>query len=607
MLYALIDACIAQGVPVDQDDVSGRTPVVLWQTHMSRLLFDAGTEDPVVDFCREVLMRLIRTLDIWTVIPYDYFFNNAAIKYYEVVSDILSMDEFNSSLVEDDPLVRAILERSETQVASFLNVAKVAGWASLVNRGLLINAIACWPNAVQLIIQSGLFQPSEDVVVKIWDAAIIFHEWDTLQILLDFGVRVTWEDWEKRNWFHRAKAHYPASQQETVDQVVKVYRSMATQFLRHSRALIRSPSTGSIDNLVVPSSQELQNLYHASDLTVEGAEGAWLAGLRDLNSISGIGVTPLWNSVSDLYVQWNYMLPSARWLIKHGADLTWVHPVYLTIPAHIIIRRSVAGTCLKFAEDEANSKHRSLSYLEPITQVCELLLGAEHLYQNDKCVCHCSRDGCSIFSCAVSISNVCFGRYFWVEKPKPEEYTYHRKTILPYLFSLFDRVDQPYRMASSVLRVLTFEELHLPHTCCYRVLDETRSWCHFKRPTPEEAMHDTDPRDLELLEMLMDEFEAKWNTYKRPFATFIKRVWKPRMRQIRREREVNQEIYEADLIRIGVILNDNVEEKLEAGCDLETEYDSNFELDWGSKTSSEDSDSESESEDDGYEKADEEV
>ncbi|KAF2833572.1 hypothetical protein CC86DRAFT_415423 [Ophiobolus disseminans] len=110
-------------------------------------------------------------------------------------------------------------------------------------------------------------------------------------------------------------------------------------------------------------------------------------------------------------------------------------------------------------------------------------------------------------------------------------------------------------MASAVLRALTLDNLSsLTHTCCYRSYGEfdTRK----TRPTPEdiEAIHNTERADIELLNISTDEFEMNWSNYNKSFYTFIRRVWKPRMREVRRQRQVYMHTYEAELLRMGVIL-----------------------------------------------------
>jgi hypothetical protein len=107
-------------------------------------------------------------------------------------------------------------------------------------------------------------------------------------------------------------------------------------------------------------------------------------------------------------------------------------------------------------------------------------------------------------------------------------------------------------MSSAILRVMTFEKLALTHTCCYQIFEEVEGWS--KRPTPDEAkdIYDLERDDIDLLNTLVADFEAKWATYRKPFITFLNLVWKPRMQAIRNERRVDK----ANLENVGVILRE---------------------------------------------------
>jgi hypothetical protein len=133
---------------------------------------------------------------------------------------------------------------------------------------------------------------------------------------------------------------------------------------------------------------------------------------------------------------------------------------------------------------------------------------------------------------------------------------FRRHRILPKLFSYIDRDRTSEVMSTAVLRLLTFEALHLTHTCCYRVHEEING--KFVRPTTEEAevIRDLERADLEFLESLVAEFETKWFTYIRSFPTFMNRVWKPRMRAVHQARKIDKELYQAELRRMGVTLRD---------------------------------------------------
>jgi hypothetical protein len=83
----------------------------------------------------------------------------------------------------------------------------------------------------------------------------------------------------------------------------------------------------------------------------------------------------------------------------------------------------------------------------------------------------------------------------------------------------------------------------------------------FTRPTSDEAkvIHDTEQKDIHILDDLMTEFETGWAGYTKSFAKFINRVWRPRMRAIGKAKQIDKELYQAEIRRSGVILREEEE------------------------------------------------
>jgi hypothetical protein len=153
----------------------------------------------------------------------------------------------------------------------------------------------------------------------------------------------------------------------------------------------------------------------------------------------------------------------------------------------------------------------------------------------------------------------------------------HHQETQPHIFALVDDSRTAAWMSSAIFRILTFEKLLLAHTCCYRIVDE---FCvTFTRPTHEEAqvIYDLESDDINLLDNLVAEFEVKWAKNTRPFVTFMNRVWRPRMQAIRQEREIDQETYQSELIRMGVTL-DNLDEEHDSDSYSNSDFDSD--VDW---------------------------
>jgi hypothetical protein len=92
----------------------------------------------------------------------------------------------------------------------------------------------------------------------------------------------------------------------------------------------------------------------------------------------------------------------------------------------------------------------------------------------------------------------------------------------------------------------------------------------YNRPTPEEAksIYEIEQNDIKLLDNLVAEFERAWDTYTKPFAVFMKKVWKPRMRAVLQGQQVDKEVYQAELRRMGVVFGRSKERD---GSDSESE------------------------------------
>jgi hypothetical protein len=442
-----------------------------------------------------------------------------------------------------------------------------------------ITALAYWPQGVELILSNGRVMPSDNLIVMIWDSAIELAVLKSLRILMDFGVLVTIRELER---LIEALSFRWDGAIDTEKEWAKLFYDLASQILLGDSAPIDAHVAKSSEgHIVLPNNAP--PFYHWKYLSTPAAEGVWLTGLCDLNAEKATRddaerVPPLWIHVMMLRYWLSSQLGLVKWFLDHGADPTWVHPSYFTTPGHIIIRYLISQA----VQDKSVAD-------------CDKWLDCLDWTRPDQCVCHCSRAGCSGIGCAVSSLFMRLHLRFLDLR----DIKYHRQTVKPYLFSLTERSRSPGLMASAILRVLTFEKLNLTHTCCYRILHEVDERKNFQRPTPDEAkiIWDLEQADIELLNNLMEEFERSWAAYDKPFAKFVKRVWKPRMRQVRKEREINREVYEAELTRMGVVVKDFDES--------EAMSDSDRMADMWDETSESEDESESESEGDGWYTTDE--
>jgi hypothetical protein len=144
--------------------------------------------------------------------------------------------------------------------------------------------------------------------------------------------------------------------------------------------------------------------YHTHDLSGVAAEAAWAAGYDDLQSaqytshVSGSELygAPLWLAVTtstlchaeDVHTFENGRAETTRWLLDHGADLTWTHPIFCTTSAHALAR----DVCTCTIETNRRPGFKAVYDIRDILD----------LEQIDACICHCSSNGCTTIGCATS-------------------------------------------------------------------------------------------------------------------------------------------------------------------------------------------------------------
>jgi hypothetical protein len=387
-----------------------------------------------------------------------------------------------------------------------------------------------------MVTASGLIDATSSLTRNIWKAVLQIGGIEQLELLLQFGVQVTLEDWYAILVLWNG---FGAHNRIPVSKLSNVLDTMAKQLVPNS------VSSGSQDfgdyHDDIGTLLEDPPLFSTRYLSVLAAESAWAAGCRNLGSnewLDGSTATdgtmprepPLWGILTS-YPSWHWNLrwPVSKWLLDHGANAAWIHPVYLTTPAHGLAR------------DAFSVATHAASQLKVLADVNDLLSTCEP----DRCDCLCSEGGCHVIGVAVQES-IRVTTYRHSDSP-------YTRPAQSYVFSRVENHQNTSWMSSTILRVMTFEKLALTHTCCYQIRAEVNAF--FKRPKPEEAkeIRDLERDDIDLLNTLVAEFEAKWATYKKPFVTFLNRVWKPRMQGVRNERRVNKD----NLRNVGVILRED--------------------------------------------------
>jgi hypothetical protein len=400
-------------------------------------------------------------------------------------------------------------------------------------------ALGSWPQGIELLISDGIVKDSEPLLDILWASAVRLGNSESALSLLQCKTGVTVEDWYKACYSWTQWSNDKADKAERARRS-QIFDTLAHRLLASGHNLAASARESGNKETIA----KWPPLYRTPYLSLLSVESAWKAGFRDFNSIPH-GVPPLWTILDPWQPFWSLF----RWLLDHGADPTWTHPTLLTTPGH------------KMARCWATEIEKVSAYISLIVSE-----------QRDNCTCYCSLKGCFMIGCAVSQMNKAI-------YPLRRGRNDHLRTTQSHLFALVDDDRASTWMSSAILRVLTFEKLSLTHTCCYRIHDECRGY--FTRPTPEEAqiIHDLERDDIHVLDRLVTDFEAKWSKYTRPFATFMNRVWRCRMQVVLQEREIDHEIYQTELIRMGVTFKESDEDR-EENSDSESDSDSDSDMDW---------------------------
>jgi hypothetical protein len=404
----------------------------------------------------------------------------------------------------------------------------------------IMNPLASWYRGLEIVLPYVWENDMHDFVEELWQTAVWRNDLNCLLIISQHLRHVTYEHWETLNRLNQGETFSQRENRKRIFQVVgeKLLTKEETKY-----GLPTKTNTYTEHDLM--SSTPL--LYHTETLCVEGASCAWSLGHRKLEdrrlieSNTSLTGTALWiNSI-----QGN--LETAIWLSKHGADPAWLHPTVLTMPAHTIARRAFSYPF------ELPIPAYDIDRDTIRTGLYGVLFEDDLLTRDlqDRCVCRCSRAGCRPITSAMST----FTRILPLGR---RSYDMRMRSLFSIsdVFSLVSHATDQDWIASSILQVMTFEGLLLTHTCCQEacVTDFWGGIRFLSRSSPEEIemIQKDEQAGLNRLDDLVAKFEADWDAYEGSFESFIWKVWRPRMQEVRRGDGDNEHV--AELVKIGVEL-----------------------------------------------------
>jgi hypothetical protein len=299
----------------------------------------------------------------------------------------------------------------------------------------------------------------------------------------------------------------------------------------------------------------LQTVYHVKKLTEEIAEELWQAGFHDINVSDEHCQTPLSTrrypglvSVFDLVEE----IELTDWLVEKGAslyspmhrleshskpgfDFTILHPERRAlhhIAANIgdmIQQLYLAATGCE-SEDCIRLHPYWLDWLsESSTQLMATIFSSS---APDRCLCACSSGGCTTSTIlqkklARDLKGLPGDIWELLEK---EAWSLKATKCLMIFLELHDTCED--WLIDEIIRINTFQDLRLKHTCC----EHRGGWSTspFTEPEPDEVneIRDEDSEGIKLLEELVVEFRNERKD--QSLMTFLQGYWTSRMEEVHR-------------------------------------------------------------------------
>ena len=290
----------------------------------------------------------------------------------------------------------------------------------------------------------------------------------------------------------------------------------------------------------------LGTLFHQIRHSSRVAERLWKAGFRGINGRDFFGRTPLMTSPDYCLGSFRFInlgLEYVVWLVEKGADfyakqdLIFDHEKFLYRSESQVLSATALnfvawhlGSTWNWASWNALREWIEEVYSESSKEMLQRILMDN---ESDACVCACSISGCTTFT----VFTKSFMRN-WANRDFLVDLNFCDPLKIP-----------------EFLRIMTFEKLDMTHTCCWMDPFPSAKFWELKDMAEIEEIHDEEAEDLQKLEELLKEFEAKRKELDIPFGDFIKEYWRPRMDEVRNEgtldeealREIGVEVHEFDM------------------------------------------------------------
>lgn len=509
-----------------------------------------------------------------------------------------------SVAIDHEELPRALLQKWETQVRHILTRSDAKD--HLLTRGKVgetpLHISTQWPRGMELLLQLGgdtvanIINAEDDNGASPLDYALKLNEPDCVSMLLansaemDLEVVQNIARWETtprklaitpiltKNLVQRRKRLLCFANEHIQRRFVLENFSLKKEDLVQEDAfqLIRALRE---EGVILPKEfQSVQpgSVYHCASMNDETAESLFSSGFSHAN-VKFLGYTPLMTTnlinLSERYeremMYSHSSLSLVEWFLRHGEDLSRPIPEAATARRTASTGDGAPGVCL--VHQIASEMGRSMRYqtafgCERHTPILQQVLTSPVL---DSCECFCTQNGCSAASVlSREIWKLASGTSTPGELSGFDRTTWHM--VMELLTSRLSDHSGARDFASDFIRVSTFERLGMSHTCCkfidnngkYEDPDNGVTFAILKgeykmveiMDSEDVAEIQEEERYLEgLLEMLMEEFEVKYDELGLSLAEFFLVYWWVRMDEVDAGSKVSKEELEA-LRRTGVVL-----------------------------------------------------
>ena len=305
-----------------------------------------------------------------------------------------------------------------------------------------------------------------------------------------------------------------------------------------------------------------RTVYHISGLVVEVAEKLWENGFRDIDVPNNDGLTPLASFRNN---GGSEEIELCSWLIQKGAKLhrpqhrfydsspdPAIDPTEVlrtTMALHYVASR-IAGEVKTPMWTEERRAHvgQLQNCLSQLSKTARLLLAT--IFSDDSsddCICACSSRGCLAYTLMFKGPEK-IASWFLEGHSLRDWLLLYSEYLMKFVGLESSCWDW---LAKETIRLRTFQELELRHTCCFIQNEISGRIVKFEEEERAE-IQDEDKEKIELLESLLLEFEEHRGT--EDLTSFLKGYWATRMDEVLEE--LKSGVDEERLRGIGVVLED---------------------------------------------------